>query len=170
MPWLSKRGHLNPLILETLDAERIDRLRAIYRVLRGNEALLGAKTRGKDPSPDFILRERALIVEVDETQHFTSDRLTTFGRYLSDEDLAYDLEAYKRVLQRWKAKGDGYRAAKPAADFPWLGGRRAQRAYYDSLRDIAAPSFGWRVCRVPAPECNAAQAVDRLVDVLRKLA
>ncbi len=29
--------------------------------------------------------------------------------------------------------------------FPHIGGRRAQRAYFDAVRDLVAPSFGWRV-------------------------
>ena len=47
-------------------------------------------------------------------------------------------------------------------DFPPSGGRRAQRAYFDSVGDLAAPVFGnGPVIRVPAPDCDGAIAYDR---------
>jgi hypothetical protein len=66
------------------------------------------------------------------------------------------------LISHWSSVADNFRAAKPAVDFPRPGGRRAQRAYFDAVRDLVAPSFGWTVCRVPAPECNAVTAAARL--------
>jgi hypothetical protein len=62
----------------------------------------------------------------------------------------------------WHQRADRYRAGKPTRDFPFAGGRRAQRAYFDAFRDLVAPSFGLRVLRVPAPECDGALAYQRL--------
>jgi hypothetical protein len=47
-------------------------------------------------------------------------------------------------------------------DVPRFGARRAQRAYFDSVRDLAAPVFGnGPVIRVPAADCDGAIAYDR---------
>jgi hypothetical protein len=82
------------------------------------------------------------IVEVDEIQHFTSDRLSTLRLYPATSDLAFDLDAYVSLCKTWRVKGDGYRSAKPTVDFPHPGGRRAQRAYFDAMRDLAASGLG----------------------------
>jgi hypothetical protein len=61
---------------------------------------------------------------------------------------------------------DAYRAPKQTAEFPWPGGRRARRAYFDAVR-VAAPYFGvGPVVRVAAPECNPSLALCRFRQVV----
>jgi hypothetical protein len=84
-------------------------------------------------------------------------------------DVLFSVGEYRRLIGQWQATADRYRAAKPATDFPHSGGRRAQRAYFDAFRDIAAPSFGLRVLRIPAPECDGMIAYSRLSDALAKI-
>ena len=108
-----------------------------------------------------MFEERGWLVEYDEQQHFTSDRLLTFDRYPTDVDVAYDIVEYQSLARRLSGTADRYRAAKQSADFPFYGGRRSQRAYFDAVRDLVAPFFGLRVFRVPAPERDAKVALDR---------
>jgi hypothetical protein len=170
LPWLTNRGHLNPVLRETVPGETVAVLRAIYQRLGGDETALAGKRSGANPRPDFLLPSAALIVEIDETQHFTSDRLLTLELYPEDARLAFDVGEYRGLIGGWSSVADRYRAAKPAVDFPRLGGRRAQRAYFDAVRDLAAPAFGWTVVRVPGPECDASIAAVRLTERLARLA
>lgn len=68
------------------------------------------------------------------------------------------------LLAGWGApiEIDRYRTSKPTVDIPRSGGRRAQRAYFDRFRDLAAPSFGLRMLRIPPPECDGSLAYQRL--------
>ncbi len=161
LPWLSNRGHV---ALEEMgaDHEVVDLLRAIYLELGGDEMALANKRRGSDPKPDFFLGDNKQIVEVDEIQHFTSDRLSTLKLYPATSDIGFDLHVYISLCQSWRGTGDRYRAAKPTVDFPHPGGRRAQRAYFDAVRDLAALDFGnGPVIRIPAPECDGDLAYER---------
>ncbi len=164
LQWLTNRGHLNPVLADAVPAPTLAILSSIHQRLGGDESLLAGKRAGSSPRPDFLLAREHLIVEVDEIQHFTSDRLATLELYPRNADLAFDVAEYRALITKWMAVADNYRAAKPAVDFPRAGGRRAQRAYFDSIRDLVAPSFGWRVLRVPAPECDAGIAAARLRD------
>jgi hypothetical protein len=166
VPWLSNLGHLNVAIG---DENTSNELRELHRQLKGDEQLLSSKRSGSSPRLDFVLIEQKLIIEVDEIQHFTTDRLTTFRAYPAPADCAYDIEYYCALIDRWRQRGDRYRAAKPTADFPFAGGRRAQRAYFDACRDLTAPAHELRVLRVPAPECDGALAYRRFTRALEQL-
>jgi hypothetical protein len=167
--WLTNKGHLEEKIRVTLDEQAGLALDTIYRTLGGDEKLLLEKRGGSNPRIDFVLARQTLIVEVDEIQHFTSDRLTSLDLYPPRTNFEFDVEEYRSLVVRWRKTGDGYRAAKPTRDFPFAGGRRAQRAYFDALRDLAAPSLGWRVLRLPAPECDGAVAYARFKVALKAL-
>jgi hypothetical protein len=112
------------------------------------------------------MTERGWIVELDEEQHFTSARLRTFELYPSDVRIVYDAADYRALARTLRMRADRYRASKRAVDFPFPGGRRAQRAYFDAVRDLLAPFFGLTVCRVPAPERNAGVALARFMSIL----
>jgi hypothetical protein len=166
VPWLSNGGHLNVAIN---DDRTTNELRDLHRRLRGDESLLASKRSGSNPRLDFVMPSQKLIVEVDEIQHFTSDRLITLRAYPEDIDCAFDVEHYCALVDRWRQRGDRYRAAKRTTDFPFAGGRRAQRAYFDACRDLTAPAHAFRVLRVPAPECDGALAYDRFTHALEQL-
>jgi very-short-patch-repair endonuclease len=163
MPWLSNRGHLNSVIGG--DAV-VQRLRAMHAMLHGDARLLASKRASASTRLDFVFCKLNLIIEVDELQHFTSERLATLERYPADAELAFDVERYRAEVERWRHKADRYRASKPAADFPFAGGRRAQRAYFDACRDLTAPVHGLRVLRIPAPERDGALAFRRFMEAL----
>lgn len=163
VPWLSGRGHLNELVQEQAPSEVIDVLATIHERLGGDRDVLAAKRRGTAPTPDLICAESGCLVEVDEVQHFTSARLTSLDFYPESAGLGFDLEEYRALIERWKTKGDRAYAHKVSRDFPAAGGRQAQRAYNDALRDLLAPGFtGHPVIRIPVPSRALSGAVERL--------
>lgn len=166
LPWLTNKGHLGGEAAAALSADTREQLRTIYTTLGGDETLLAGKRAGSDPRVDLLLADRGLAIEVDEIQHFTTDRLRTLEHYAPRADVLFDLGEYRTLVVRWHLVADRYRAAKPTADFPDAGGRRAQRAYFDAFRDLAAPTFGLQVLRIPAPECDGALAYRRLTAAL----
>jgi len=160
LPWLTNKGHLAEGVAGKLDEETLAALRSIYQELGGDESLLASKRSGSDPRIDLL--HGALAIEVDEIQHFTTDRMRTLEFYPLDADVLFNADEYRAAIRLWHQRADRYRASKPTRDFPFAGGRRAQRAYFDAFRDLVAPSFGLRILRVPAPECEGALAYKRL--------
>jgi len=75
-------------------------------------------------------------------------------------------QVYRTLIHQWSSAADHYRASKAAVDFPRHGGRRAQRAYLDAVRDLAAHELGLRLIRIVAPECDAGTALVRLESAL----
>ena len=168
--WLTNKGHLSAAAVGLLDPSHATAIRSIYTTLGGDEALLVSKRSGSNPRLDFLLEDERLVVEVDEIQHFTTDRLRTLDLYPPlGVEVCFDISAYRTLIGQWSPTGDRYRAAKPTVDFPFAGGRRAQRAYFDAFRDLAAPSFGLRVLRVPAPECDGRLTYDRFKVAIAEL-
>jgi hypothetical protein len=109
------------------------------------------------------------LIEVDE-QHFTSARLIALDLYPEGAALGFDLEHYKALCRKWRTAHDAYRRKKEARGFG-VGGRQRQRAYYDSLRDLATPAMGHPpVIRIDAPLRNGQAAYrahrDRLLELL----
>ena len=158
--WLTNRGHLEPRLEGHVPEDVLASLSEIYGALGGDEETLGSKRR-QLLRPDFVLAKEELLIEVDELQHFTSDRLTALELYPEQVPLGFDLDEYRRLGATWSARADSYRATKQAAGFARHGGRRAQRAYFDSVRDLLTPYFTQRVLRVPAPEGDGELAFER---------
>ena len=73
-----------------------------------------------------------------------------------------DLEVYRSLCQRYHGPAQKKYAHKTARDFAFAGGRTAQRAYMDAVRDLLAPAFGLRVLRIPAPDYDVKAAVAAL--------
>ena len=123
---------------------------SIYLALGGDLEVL-ATARAVALPGDFVHEPTGTLFEIDESQHFTSARLTTLDLYPDDVPLGYDIGHYKTLCQRWRQASDGYYRTKAARGFG-VGGRQRQRAYYDALRDLAAPALGRPpVVRVDAP-------------------
>ena len=160
LPWLTNKGHLADVVVAKVDEESLAAVRSIYQELGGDESLLASKRSGSNPRIDLL--HGALAIEVDEIQHFTTDRMRTLELYPVDADVLFNEDEYRAAIRLWHQRADRYRASKPTLDFPFVGGRRAQRAYFDAFRDLVAPSFGLRVVRVPAPDCEGALAYQRL--------
>lgn len=73
---------------------------------------------------DFFLPEQGMIIEFDESQHFTEPRKITLSHYPSNLEIGFSCEA-------WMKHCDEIRAYDNDPPF-----RDEQRAWYDTLRDF----------------------------------
>ena len=171
--WLSEQGHFGLLRVAGLsrqaDIERVDgavrALEAIYVKLGGNPGVLEAGRQNRLRG-DFVHEPSRTLIEIDESQHFTSFRLATLDLYPHEAPLGFDLEEYRRLCRRWRGKSDNYRRTKEARGFG-VGGRQRQRAYYDALRDLATPAMGHPpLVRIDATHGNGKAAYERHRDQL----
>jgi hypothetical protein len=165
-PWMCEQGHFGLLrVAEQADDEEIslralvaaDALERICLRLGGD---LDCLRRGRTNSlrGDFLHAPTSTLIEVDEYQHLTSFRLNTFDAYPADLPVGYDVTQYRKACRAWSGQSDKYRASKEARCFG-IGGRQRQRAYYDALRDLAAPAMGYApIIRVRAPHDDGARA------------
>jgi len=168
--WLSGQGHLNPMVAERAPTAEVAALTNIHLTLGGSAKALAGKRPGNPPVPDLVHVPTGCLIEVDEIQHFTTARLRTFDLYPPTE-LGYDVGTYRAAVVRHKSKGDRAFAHKVSVDFPNLGGRQAQRAYNDALRDLLAPTFtGHGVVRIPVPDRRIDQStLGQLLQALERL-
>lgn len=162
VPWLTNKGHLNPLV-QSAAPSAAETLRSVFLELGGDEEALSNKV-ARPLKPDFRHEELGCLVEIDELQHFTSARLLTLDRY-SSEPLGFSVDVYRNLIAEWHLRADGFRRNRgvPGGEFPGDSPRRRQRAYFDAVRDLLAPSFtGQPILRVAIPECSAPLAFERL--------
>ena len=163
VPWLTGRGHFNDLVQQQAPTSVVGALADIHRALGGNASALATKRGGNPPTPDLIHVPTGRIIEVDEVQHFTTARGETFDHYPSDTPLGFDDTEYRDLITTWHPKADRAFAHKVSTDFPQVGGRQAQRAYNDALRDLLAPVFTHHpVIRIPVPNRTLDTALERL--------
>lgn len=166
LPWLTRHGHLVPLVQQRLPQWALDALDRILDALDGDAAALAAKTRGA-MTADFVLLPQGTQVEYDEIQHFTTARAVTLAHYPAQAPLAFDPSEYAAIVDQWKVKGDKGFAHKEAAEFIGRGGRQRQRAFLDAFRDLAAPHFdNGPVLRIAAPADDYAAAARRLARLI----
>lgn len=93
--WLCRRGHLAlPDGDETSSARAA--LERIYLALGGDLAKLATGKLAKLPG-DFIHEPTGTLIEVDESQHFTSFRLATLNFYPEDARIGFHLATYKQL-------------------------------------------------------------------------
>ena len=167
--WLSGRGHFNPA-LAAVDRSVLHALASIHDALGGDSAALATKRAGNPPIPDLVHTQLGSIIEVDEIQHFTTARLKSFDYYPAAVPLGFEIDEYRRLAGLCTSKGDAAFAHRVSLDFPGRGGRQAQRAYNDALRDLLAPTFtGHPVVRIAAPDSSPLAALNALRAALRRL-
>lgn len=85
---------------------------------------------------DFVVEDKKLIIEYDEKQHFTIQRKISLENYPDDIKLYYDKAYWVSECERIHAKDN---------DPPY---RDEQRAFRDSIRDIAAYVNGYKLIRI----------------------
>jgi len=82
------------------------------------------------------------IFEFDELQHFMTFRKETLGAYREDFPLAFNRQKYIQFCVKYEdaaiQKGSD-RFRRKTADFQFINGRTAQRAFFDTLRDLLPP-------------------------------
>jgi hypothetical protein len=125
------------------------RLMAVHARLGGDWTRLERK--GRRPLRfDFQVNDTTLV-EVDQRQHFSSARMVTLDFY-EDLDHAIDVNQYRELCSRFSSAADQYQSQREAPDFPFPGGRTAQRAYFDTAKDLLSAAYGYRLIRLPAAD------------------
>ncbi|MCV7173699.1 hypothetical protein H7I41_27630 [Mycobacterium manitobense] len=163
--WLNQRGHLGLPPGAQFASVRAT-LESIYVALGGDLATL-ATARTTPLRGDFLHVDSGTLIEVDESQHFTSARLRSLQLYLPDAPLGFDHGRYTDLCETWRDRSDNFYRTKAARGFG-IGGRQRQRAYYDALRDLATPAAGHPVLiRIDAADRDGADAYRRHRDRLR---
>lgn len=160
-PWITNRS---PLGDEYPAPPRVRyRLMAIHARLGGDWSHFEGKRR-RPLGFDFQINDKTLI-EVDQRFHFSSARMSTLDFY-EDLDHSLDVELYRELCLSFSTAADRYRSKREASDFPFPGGRTAQRAYFDAAKDLLAPAYGYRLIRLPAADDDLIESIELRLRVL----
>jgi hypothetical protein len=176
--WMTEAGHLgferaamnrrDPALKDPVTAA-VPVLSTIYQRLGGDPVVLRAMRANFFLTIDLAHAPTGLLIELDESKHFTSFRLKALGLYPPDARLGFDLEQYQELSREWASKTDNIDRAFAAKGFGF-GGRQKERAYRDSLLDLAAPAMGHPpVFRVVALDGDGAAAYAREREALNTL-
>jgi hypothetical protein len=176
--WLTEAGHLgferaamnrrDPALKDPVTAA-VPVLSAIYERLGGDPVVLRSMRANFFLTVDLAHAPTGLLIALDESKHFTSFRLKALELYPPDARLGFDLEQYQALSREWASKTDNIDRAFAAKGFGF-GGRQKERAYRDSLLDLAAPAMGHPpVFRVVALDGDGAAAYAREREALSKL-
>lgn len=114
-------------IFELCDS--LEQIHGLLQQSRGYENFVRAK---KLPKVDFFVPDPGIIVEFDESQHFTKPRKITLDNYPEELHLGFDKEKWKSLCSKFNRQDN---------DPPY---RDEQRAWYDTLRDFAPSVLGLR--------------------------
>lgn len=113
------------------------------------------------PPCDYFVPEPGLIVEFDESQHFTTPRSIALESYPSTLPLGFDRDRWRALCRQIGARD---------TDPPY---RDEQRAWYDTLRDFAPASLGLqptvRLYACEAEWCRLDPKVAAHVESFRRL-
>ena len=119
----------------------------LFEELGGDKDGLFAKADGYLTPDAYFPEPYHFIFEFDELQHFTAPRQKTLTLYPAHVPLAFDRGQYLRFCAEHHEsalrKGTDRFRRKTAA-FPFVNGRAAQRAFFDTFRDWLPPLHGLR--------------------------
>jgi hypothetical protein len=119
------------------DTLQNDVLGKIYEALQTHRGFCHFVKSKKLPRVNFFIPSRSLIVEFDETQHFTKPRDIALGLYPSGLRFCFSVEKWRALCRKLNKRDN---------DPPY---RDEQRAWYDTLRDFAPLlSGGGQVARL----------------------
>lgn len=139
------------------------RLMAVHARLGGDWSRLEQKRR---THLSFDLQvDEDILIEIDWRHHFSSARMTTLDFY-KDLEHALDVDQYRELCARFSGDADRYQSKREAADFPFPGGRTAQRAYFDVVKDLLAAANGYRLIRLPAASDDLIESIGLRLRVL----
>ncbi len=108
----------------------------IFKQLNGDISANQSKRTVKLECDAYFGGQHNFIFEFDESQHFSSSRLLTFGLYPNELKLSFSIDQWVKECRNYKIEADNYRRSKTTTDFNFEGGRTAQRAYLDCFRDL----------------------------------
>jgi hypothetical protein len=168
--WLCEQGHVglervakvrrDPALVEPVTAA-LERLGAIYARLQGDVSVLYASRENLLLGVDLVHEPTGTVVEVDDSSHFTSFRLTALELYPADARVGFDLSEHKELCRAWCSRTDALARGLIAKGFGF-GGVQRERAYHDALRDLAVPAMGHPpLVRIAAVDGDGAAAYRR---------
>ena len=148
--WLCEQGHVglervakarrDPTIVAPVRAA-LEVLGTIHARLQGDVSVLHASRENLLLPVDLVHAPSGTLIEVDGPEHLTSFRLAALDLYPADARLGFDLEQYRALCREHAPTSDGLARGMPAKGFGF-GGVQRERAYQDSLRDLATPAMG----------------------------
>lgn len=121
---------LSAHLVDYKGTEFYDRLGKIYAALgkhRGHDQFVKSK---KLPRVDYFIRSKNIIVEFDESQHFTKPRDITLSLYPNKDFFGFSVNKWRNLCQKLNKRDND----------PYY--RDEQRAWYDTLRDFAPLIWG----------------------------
>ncbi len=123
------------------------RILHLFEELGGDRDGLFGKADGYLTPDAYFPEPYHFIFEFDELQHFTAARRRSLKLYPENAQLAFDRGQYLRFCEEHHEpalrKGTD-RFRRKTADFPFVNGRAAQRAFFDTFRDWLPPLRGLR--------------------------
>jgi hypothetical protein len=147
--WLCEQGHVglervakarrDPALVEPV-TEAVEVLGTIYARLKGDISVLHASRENLLLPVDLVHCATGTLLAVDEASHFTSFRLAALELYPADVTVGFDLDEHRELCRAWCARTDTLSRGLPAKGFG-LGGVQRERAYRDSLFDLATPAM-----------------------------
>jgi hypothetical protein len=148
--WLCEQGHVglervakarrDPALVGPV-TEALETLARIYASLKGDVSVLYAARENLLLPVDLVHERTGTVIEVDESSHFSSFRLTTLELYPADVSAGFDIDEYKELCRTWCTRVDQLARGLAAKGFG-IGGVQRERAYHDALRDLATPAMG----------------------------
>ena len=148
--WLCEQGHVglervakarrDPGLVGPVTAV-VEQLSEIYARLNGDVSVLRASRENLLLPVELVHEPTGPVIEVDDSPHFTSFRLTALELYPADASVGFDLEEHKELCRAWCSRTDGLDRGLAAKGFGF-GGMQRERAYHDALRDLATPAMG----------------------------
>lgn len=176
--WLCEQGHVglervakgrrDPALAGPVTAA-VARLATIYIRLRGDPSVLDASRENLLLPVDLVHGPTGTVIQVDESAHFTSFRLTALELYGPDVTVGFDLAEHEELCRTWRSTTDGLARGLAAKGFGF-GGVQRERAYHDALLDLGAPAMGLPpVVRVAAVDADGEAAYRRARPSLLRL-
>ena len=108
--WLCEQGHVglervakarrDPALVGPVTAA-LEQLGAIYARLKGDVSVLYASRENLLLPVELVHEPTGTVIEVDESPHFTSFRLTALELYRDDAPVGFDLDEYKELCRAW---------------------------------------------------------------------
>ena len=150
LDWLCEQGHVG---LERVAKGRRDAtlirpvtaalelLGAIHARLKGDISVLYASRENLLLPVDLVHAPTGTLIEVDASAHFSSSRLAALELYPVELAVGFDLDEHKELCRAWCSRTDRLERGLAAKGFGF-GGCQRERAYHDSLKDLATPAMG----------------------------
>jgi hypothetical protein len=125
LPWPARPEEYE----HTAIGNSLKRIRGALGDLRGHRDFIKSS---QVPPCDFYVANPPLIVEFDESQHFTRPRLVSLSLYPEDFNAGFSLARWQELCRKIDAQD-----CTPID-------RDERRAWYDSLRDLIPTLYGFR--------------------------